>query len=35
MQDYYLDVTPIHSRLPKMELDNLVKGNIRILSEYI
>lgn len=33
--DYFLDVAPIHSRLPKMEMDNLVVGNLNVLNEYI
>jgi len=35
MKDYFLDVTPIHSRLPKMELDNLVVENVKVLTHYI
>lgn len=33
--DYYLDVAPIHSRLPKMEMDNLLPANLIVLTEYI
>lgn len=34
MSDYFADLHPIHSRLPKMELDDLNPKNYEILNEY-
>lgn len=34
MSDYFADLHPIHSRLPKMELDDLNPKNYQILNEY-
>ena len=35
LEDFYVDIVPIHSRLPVMEMDEIVDENISILSDYV
>ena len=35
LEDFIIDIYPIHNRLPVMEIDDYIEKNIEVMTEYV